>query len=93
MDIYEKLHLETYINNQYFWLKNNTAQLERESRTRLFPVYLRMTDIHRFSNRKWVLMQLPASNKGGSRKKRRKYSSIEDREQEDYSLKNRQEKI
>ena len=52
--IYYKIYFEAYINKQYFWLKNNTAQLERESRIR--PVNLRMTDIHRFSNRKWFLI-------------------------------------
>ena len=58
MVVYEKIYFEAYINFQYIWHKNNiaqlyfilgTAELHFSSKPKDAP------DIHRFSNRKWVL--------------------------------------
>ena len=54
MGIYEKIYLETYINNQYIWLKKNTAQLYLIlERADLYWIFFQYTkdgsDIYRFS--------------------------------------------
>ena len=60
MVVYEKIYLETYINNQYIWYKNNTAQLYftlgiAQLHWNFFSVPKDGSDIDRFSNREWAL--------------------------------------
>ena len=59
MGIYEKIYLELYIDNQYIWFKTNTAQLyftlgRAELHWNFSSIPNDGSDIHRFSNRKWV---------------------------------------
>ena len=67
MGIHEKIYLQTYKNNQYIWLKKNTAQLYLIlDRADLFWIFSQYTkdgsDIYRFSYKKWVLTPYTAGN-------------------------------
>ena len=60
MVIYEKKYFEAYTNDQYIWHKNNIAQLyftlgSFELHWNFSSTPRDVRDIHRFSNRKWIL--------------------------------------
>ena len=66
MEAYEKKYFEAYTNDQYIWHKNNIAQLyfilgrvELHWNFSSAPVH---PDIHRFSNRKWILNMCSTGN-------------------------------
>ena len=67
MDVYEKTDFEAYKNKENICPKNNIAQLyliKGESNLHgNFPSFPKDgSDIHRFSNRKWVTMMCCAGN-------------------------------
>ena len=69
MAIYEKIYFQEYINNQYIWHKNNTAQLyfilgRADLHWNFFSIPKNDSDIHRFCSRKWVLTMCTVGNLG-----------------------------
>ena len=60
MVVYEKIYFKAYTNDLYISHKNNIAQLffilgRAELRWNFSSILKDGFDIHRFSNRKWVL--------------------------------------
>ena len=60
MVVYEEIYFEAYTSDLYISHKNNIAQLyfilgRAELRWNLSSILKDVFDIHRFSNRKWVL--------------------------------------
>ena len=67
MVVYEKIYFEAYTNDQYMWHKNNIAQLylilgTTELHWNFSSILKDVTDIHRFSNRKWVFTMCTTGN-------------------------------
>ena len=65
--VYEKIYFESYINTQYNWLQNNTAQLYfKLGRAKLHWNFSSIpkdgSDIHRFSNMKSVSTMYTVGN-------------------------------
>ena len=67
MVAYGKIYFEAQINNQYSWFKNNTTQFyfilgRAELHWNFCSIPMDGSDIHRFSNRKWVLTMCTVGN-------------------------------
>ena len=67
MVVYEKIYFKAYINDLYISHKNNIAQLyfilgRAELGWNFSSILMDGFDIHRFSNRKWVLTMCSVGN-------------------------------
>ena len=67
MVVYEKIYFKAYTNDLCITYKNNIAQLyfivgRAELRWNFFSILKDGFDIHRFSNRKWVLTMCSVGN-------------------------------
>ena len=67
MVVNEKIYFKAYTNDQYISHKNNIAQLyfilgRAELRSNFSNILNDGFDIHRFSNRKWVLTMCSVGN-------------------------------
>ena len=67
MVVYAKIYFEAYTNDQYISHKNNIAQLyfilgTAELHWNFSSIPKDDPDIHRFSNRKWVLTMCTTGN-------------------------------
>ena len=67
MVAYEKIYFEVYTNYQYMWHTNNIAQLyfilgTAKQHWNFSSMHKDGPDIHRFSNRKWVLTMCTTGN-------------------------------
>ena len=67
MVVYEKIYFKAYTNDLYISQKNNIAQLylilgRAELRWNFSSILKDDFDIHRFSNKKWVLTMCSVGN-------------------------------